>query len=57
MGDKGTYLRCTLVWERAVMDERVFAPASKVFVGESPKNTFVLQAPGLNNKHCLFQML
>jgi outer membrane biosynthesis protein TonB len=54
MGDKDTYLRCTLVWERAVMDERVFAPASKVTVGESPKNTFVLQAPGLNNKHCLF---
>jgi len=54
MGAKGTYLRCTLVWERAVMDERVFGPASRVFVGESPKNTFVLQAPGLNNKHCLF---
>jgi len=54
MADKGTYLRCTLVWERAVMDERVFAPASKVFVGESHKNTFTLQAPGLNNKHCLF---
>jgi len=36
------------------MDERVFPPASKVFVGESPKNTFTLQAPGLNNKHCLF---
>ena len=54
MADKGTYLRCTLVWERAVMDERVFAPSSRVFVGESPKNTFTLQAPGLNNKHCLF---
>jgi hypothetical protein len=36
------------------MDERVFAPSSKVFVGESPKNTFTLQAPGLNSKHCLF---
>ncbi len=36
------------------MDERVFAPASRIFVGESPKNTFVLQAPGLNNRHCLF---
>ncbi len=54
MATKGTYLRCTLVWEQAIMDERMFAPASKVFVGESHKNTFVLQAPGLNNQHCLF---
>ena len=36
------------------MDERVFPPSSKVFVGDSPKNTCTLQAPGLNNKHCLF---
>jgi len=49
-----TYLHCSLVWERTILDERVFAPGTRVSVGESPRATFTLRASGIGKKHVLF---
>lgn len=54
MAGAETYLHCSLVWERTILDERVFGPGSRVSVGESPRATFTLRAPGIGKKHVLF---
>ncbi len=40
-----------MVWERTLLDERVFPPGSAVTVGESPRATFTLRADGLGKRH------
>ncbi|MBW1871619.1 MAG: hypothetical protein JRJ19_06110, partial [Deltaproteobacteria bacterium] len=51
MGNTTTYLRCALVWERTILEERLFPPASKVSIGESPSATFTLPAADLGKRH------
>lgn len=49
------YLRCTLVWERTVLEERVFGPGARVSVGESPSATFTLRGESTGKRLTVFR--
>lgn len=49
------HLRCGLVWERTLLEERVFAPGSKVTVGESPRATFTLETTDYFSSHAVLR--
>jgi outer membrane biosynthesis protein TonB len=55
MAKRSTYLRCGLVWEKTLIDDRVFYGSSKVTIGESPRATFTLNTYGVGKRHCLFK--
>lgn len=51
----GSYLRCALVWQKVMVEERVFATPARITIGESPRATFTLRTPQINKRHCLFK--
>ncbi len=46
MAERAKYLRCAVVWEHTLLDERVFAPGERVTVGASHRAAFTLPAAG-----------
>ncbi len=55
MPEKWYHLRCALVWERTLLQEKIFTPGSRVSVGESTGATFTLHAPGLGRRHTVLR--
>ncbi|HUU02890.1 MAG TPA: AgmX/PglI C-terminal domain-containing protein [Myxococcota bacterium] len=55
MANDTCYLRCALVWERTVLEERLFGPGSRVSVGESPAATFTLRGQSTGKRLTVFR--
>jgi hypothetical protein len=55
MGMSKRYLRCALVWENTLIDERVFASPMRITIGESSRSTFALHSSCVGKRHVLFE--
>ncbi|MBN2495230.1 MAG: AgmX/PglI C-terminal domain-containing protein [Deltaproteobacteria bacterium] len=55
MSHESNHLRCSLVWERTLLEERSFAPGSRITAGESSYATFTLPSAYLGKRHLLFR--
>jgi hypothetical protein len=52
---KTIYLRCSLIWQRTVIQEEIFLPGKKITIGNSSAAVFTIESPILGDSHCLFR--
>ncbi len=55
MKSKSNTLHCTLVWEKTILDERIYPKSAKIMIGESAWNTFSIRSSTCEKRHCLFR--
>ncbi len=56
MAGKKSHLRCALVWERTLLDERVIKPGQRVTVGESTKAMYTLESRAVGKKYTILSL-